>query len=212
MAEIVLTTYTGLKDAIAKWLNRTDLTDQIPAFIRLVEVQIARTLRRTTRRATVSIIGEAFTLPATMAEPRSIHLVSGSAHQDLPIYIVTPEMLAEVRASNGATAGRPRYASVIGRDLVFAPAPDRDYTAEIVYFEALVPLSSTNTSNVVLTEAPDAYLYGALKEAAPFLEHDERIAMWETKYNTAIEQLTAAREREEFNASLRPARLPRVFG
>jgi hypothetical protein len=78
----------------------------------------------------------------------------------------------------------------------------------MTYFDRLIPLSAANASNVVLAEAPDLYLFGALKEAAPFLEHDERTPLWESKYNTALAQLEAVREREEFGASLRPSRLP----
>ena len=92
------------------------------------------------------------------------------------------------------------------------PAPDQAYAAEVFYFQQLSPLSSTNTTNSVLTEAPDLYLFGALKEAEPFLEHDERIQVWETKYADALTQLLDVRDREEFNASLQPIRLPVVFG
>lgn len=211
MAVMDLTNYTGVKAAVAKFLNRTDLTDDIPGFITLVEAQISRVLRRTTIRATVGIFGASYALPASVKELRSLRLVTGSPSQDLPIVICTPEILAERRAGRSAV-GRPTHAAVVAGSLLFVPACDQAYSLEMSYFEALVPLSSTNPSNNVLVEAPDLYLFGALKEATPFLEHDERAPLWETKYGTALEQLEAVREREEFNASIRPMRLPRVFG
>jgi hypothetical protein len=207
MATMVLNTYAGLQAAVATFLARTDLTEQIPGFIQLVEAQITRVLRRTTVRASVTISGASYTLPANVAELRSLRLVTTSTGSDVPIKIVTPEQLTESRAAR-SVVGRPSLAAVVGSTLLLVPACDQAYTMEMTYFDRLIPLSAANASNVVLAEAPDLYLFGALKEAAPFLEHDERTPLWESKYNTALAQLEAVREREEFGASLRPSRLP----
>jgi hypothetical protein len=205
-----LSTYTGLKAEVASFLNRSDLTLNIPTFISLAEAEIQRVLRRTTKRSTVTVAEESFAIPATVAELRSLRFVTSSRSRDLPISIVTPEQLSDTRA-RGEPAGRPRAAAVVGTNLLFAPAPDAVYDMEIAYFEKLVPLSASVATNVVLAEAPDVYLYGALREASAFLEHDERIPVWSTKFTTALDQLAVARQREEHGASLRPARLPVVF-
>jgi hypothetical protein len=63
-----------------------------------------------------------------------------------------------------------------------------------------------------LDEAPDIYLYGALAEAAPYLEHDERLPVWKALFTDALASLDNVRSREETNASIRPGRLPVVFG
>jgi hypothetical protein len=65
--------------------------------------------------------------------------------------------------------------------------------------------------NDILTEAPDLYLYGALYESAPYLEHDERIPIWEDFFEKGVTELDIKRQREETNASYRPARLPVFF-
>lgn len=208
---MALTTYSELKDSVLAWLNRPDFANVVEDFITLAEKQIARQVRRATVRHTVIINSGSYTLPADCAELRSIHLVTSRTGADLPLQICTTDMLAEARARHSST-GRPKYGAIVGTQLLLIPAPDDVYTAEIVYFQKLAPLSATNASNAILVEAPDAYLFGALKEAAPYMEHDERVALWEQKYNTAIAQLTDVREREEFNASLRPVRLPRVIG
>lgn len=210
MAEVSFDDYVGLKTAVAVWLNRTDLTDVIPGFIKLAEAQISRRLRRTTMRATVTVSDAAYVLSAAVAELRSIRLVTADQRRDLPITICTPEILAQHRATWSAV-GRPRYAAVVGGSLLLVPAPDIAYSMEMSYFPKLIPLSGSNLTNIVLTEAPDLYLYGALKAAAPYLEHDERIPVWDAGFETALSELGIVREREEFNASLRPARLPRVF-
>ena len=42
---MALSTYSELQTEIASWLDRSDLTAQIPTFIKLAEARINRTLR-----------------------------------------------------------------------------------------------------------------------------------------------------------------------
>lgn len=206
-----LSNYAGLTEAIAKFLGRTDLTDDIPAFIQLAEAQIRRRLRRKTVRTTITIAQETTTLPTDCAELRTIHLVTSSRGQDGPITVGTYDMLAETRARY-QTAGRPIRAAMVDRKLVVAPEPDQPYTADITYFQQLTSLSGAVTVNDTLSESPDLYLFGALKEAEPFLEHDERVPLWQSKFESALAELDLVREREETNASIKEVRLPRRFG
>lgn len=207
-----LDNYTNLQDEIANWLARNDLSGDVPTFITLAEAEMKRRLRRTSTRTTLSISSEATTLPADVAELRTLYLESSSPTQDGPIPMVTPEMFAETRARGGAVVGRPVAAMVLGRTLYVAPAPDQTYTARIIYFTQLTPLSVSVASNAVLVEAPDAYLYGPLIHAEGFLEHDERMATWQSKFDSAIDQLNLVRESEEYHASIRNLRLPVVLG
>lgn len=209
---MALANYTDLKTSVAGWLNRSDLTDAIPDFITLAEKQIIRRLRRTKVKTTLTLATEAVNLPAACGELVSIRLESGSPSRDRPFDIVTKEMLDEYRAGVADVAGRPVMACIIGTQIILAPTPSESYTAEIVYYRKLTPLTAIATTNDELTEAPDLYLYGALMEAAPYLREDERVPVWERKFEKALAELETTREREEFSASLRPVRLPRVFG
>lgn len=207
-------TYDDLKQQMSDYLSRDDaaVLTKIPTFITLAEKQIKRRLRRSKSRQTVQFNGATFQIPATIAEISSVRLVTSQPSQDLPFDIVTPEVLSEVRARYGGVAGRPRYGSIVGREMLLAPIADQSYDAELIVYAALTPLSASAQTNSVLTEAPDVYLFGALMEAEPYLENDDRIATWETKYEKALKELLILREREEYSASLRPMRLPVVFG
>jgi hypothetical protein len=205
-------TYSGLIATAASWLNRDDLTAQYPDFIVLAESEMKRRLRRATVRADFTVDALAKTTPADLAELRSMYPRSGTPSEDKPIRICTPEMLAEIRARNSAALGRPAGVAVMAGQFVFAPAPDQNYTFEIFYYSKLVPLTAQAPSSTLFTEAPDLYLYGLLLQAAPYLENDERIPVWEKKFDAAIEQLNLVRENEEYAASIRDVRLPRVFG
>ena len=210
---MALDTYANLQTSVANWLNRSDLTAQIPDFIALAEAEMRRRLRRSTARDSMIIAALVNIMPCAASELRSIYLQTASKYLDKPLNIVTPETLAEMRAMQGGQVGRPRWASITstGKELLVAPAPDTSYTAEVIYFKALQALSATNTINDELTEAPDLYLYGTLLQAEPFIEHDERAAVWQNKFDNAIEQLNNVRDREEHNASLQPVRLPVIF-
>lgn len=208
-----LTTYTGLKAAIADYLNRDDLTDQIPGFIALAEAKIKRKVRRkTVRNDAFSISAEETSLPTDCAEVRYVLPLTGSPSRDVPLKLATPAMLADWRAMTSGVSSVPRVFAVLDSKLLVAPPPDQAYTHRLVYFQSLTALSGTNADNPVLLEAPDIYLYGALAEAAPFLQHDERISMWKDLFNEAIDDLNEKRQREETSALLHAARLPRVFG
>jgi hypothetical protein len=208
---MALDTYANLGAAVADWLNRTDLSVPILDFITLAEAKIRRQVRRKTVRATMTISSESTALPVDLAELRSAYPMTGSVALDQPLVQGTPEILATIRASANGVAGRPQAVAVIDDQLVVAPVPDQTYTLQITYYQTLAPLSMANPSNSILAEAPDIYLYGALAEAEPYLEHDERIATWKGLYNDAVTDLNNVREKEESTMSWKRARLPVVF-
>jgi hypothetical protein len=205
------TTYTALQAQIADWLNRDDLTPVIPDFIALVEAEMRRRLRRSSSRATITISSEETILPDDCAELKSIHLTTGIAALDRPLRVCTWAMLAQRRAATNGATGIPTDFVVQGQTLVVAPAPNEAFSALITYYRQLTPLTDTDTTNAILSEAPDAYLYGALMQAAPYLQHDIRIPVWQAKFKNALDQLNEWADREDFGSSLKPGRLPMSF-
>lgn len=211
-----IATFADLQTAGANWLGgRTDLTARIPEFISLAEAQIARDLRRFTKRATIALATDQNNLPSDCRELKSARLVTSSASQDTPLIVSTQEELAVRRAQTGDAPGRPLRIAIFNdgtnQYAMTQPTPDGVYNAEIFYYQKLVPLSDSAPVNQILLDAPDLYLFGLLKEAEPFLENDERSPMWESKYNAALTSLVAMRDREEWQASQRPVPLARVF-
>jgi hypothetical protein len=70
-----------------------------------------------------------------------------------------------------------------------APTPAQAYSYEVLYYERIQPLDSTNQSNWFTQYAPQALLYGSLLQAMPFLKDDERMAMWQSQYSQIMEVL-----------------------
>ena len=70
-----------------------------------------------------------------------------------------------------------------------APSPADDYEFEVLYYERLQPLDSSNQTNWFTTYAPQALLYGSLLQAMPYIKNDERMPMWQQNYDLIIQTL-----------------------
>lgn len=195
---MALSTYTELKTSIADWLNRDDLTAVIPDFVSLAESQIERRLpvQKLVKRATATIDTPFFAVPADYVYAKSLILTSASPTQQL-VFISQDEM--DAKKVILLTTGKPRYFTAVGGQFEVLPAPDGSYTGELTYVARLEKLSGAVASNWLLSQYPDAYLYGSLLQAAPYLRDDERIAVWGSLYEKAIEEIIVQDQRASFS-------------
>ena len=192
---MAITNYSELKSAIADWLDRTDLTDQIPDFITLAEARHKRDfkLRRMETRVTADTIAdtEYYTLPDNYVAMRNIQL---NTDPKTSLEYLTPEQMDRIYA--GSNKGKPKAYSIIGNDIQLRPLPDSVYEIEILYFKHFAALSDSAPTNEMLTNHPDAYLYGALVEAEPYLQNDKRLQTWSSLYDRAKQDIISSNERD----------------
>jgi hypothetical protein len=173
-------TYSGLKASVASTLARGDLTASIPDFIAMAEAQISRRLVKDgpvadmMGRSDATITSEFVTVPADFMGARAIYLAGDTN----PIEFVEPEKIIERKALYPNKSGAPSVFSVVGREFQFWPWTGGTYAAELTYWKRLPALSDTNTSNWLLRQYPDAYLYGACLQSAPYLKDDDRLTVW----------------------------------
>ena len=201
---MALGTFTELKDAVADWLDRSDLTARIPDFITLAEARLNRDLRirpMEVRSSMETTSGQRyFNLPGGYLQMRNMQM---NTNPITPLEYITPEMLDRLYGSD--TTGKPRAYSLIGDEIQLAPIPDSDYTIEMAFYEKFTPLgdgtSGTVTNNWLTLNAPDVLLYGSLLEAEPFIKNDERISLWLNAYNGAIRKLQDADGRDRHSGS-----------
>lgn len=180
-----ITNYSELKSSIADWLNRSDLTSVIPTFIKLGEADIARDLRHMSqeKRVTALLDEEYEVIPSDWLETINARLTD-----DTPLKLISQEDMASYKAAN-RTAGKPRYYSLTTNRIEFYPTPDGDSSMELTYFARIPSLTDATPTNWLLTNEPDVLLYASLKHAAPYLDDDERLGVWTTLYNQAIQRL-----------------------
>ncbi len=189
-----LSTYAELKASIADYLARSDLTNAIPDFITLCEAKHNRNLfcvqmekRSTASVDTASDEPEFITLPSDFQTMRRLRLSSIAGKPALEP--MSPVEADQLRFNRGNVSGQPTNYAIIGTEIELVPTPDTAYTLELVYRANLTPLSDATASNWLFALAPDAYLYGALMEAAPYLKDDARIPVWAAGLKAAVDDL-----------------------
>ena len=202
-----ITDYTSLQAAVTEYLARDQdatLIARIPTFIQLFEAKMNRSLyvrqmeqRSTTTVDTLATEPEFISLPTDFQSMRRIRLssVSGKPHLDFK----SGTQLDEYRSSIGNAVGQPAFFSILGSEIELAPTPASNYTIEMVYRQN-VPALATNSTNWLLTLAPDLYLYGALLESAPYIKEDARIQVWATGLSTALDALNNLGMTSTFNS------------
>jgi hypothetical protein len=184
---MALTTYGGLKTSIASFINRTDLTTEIPDFVVLAESLIRKKVeaRSMETTATGTLTGETLAHPADMLQPRVLS-VGG-----LPLKYVTPEQYDQFQI-NTVTGGK--YTTIGDDFYILGGASGDDYV--LIYDGAFTALASDADTNFVLTYAPEVYLWASLHYAAIYMK-DMNAAMG---YMAAFESAADLFNRQEKKA------------
>lgn len=173
---------SDLEARIASYLHRNDLSAQIPGFIELATVRLARDLR--------SMFNEVYLDPFTVnADPmplpqdfRNIRSLAVKADRG-------PATLRSVGSHGlnryGNNGGEPLVYTIRGRDLHIRPYQARDYILN--YYAAPAELTSGTSENDVLTNYPYLYLYASLVEAYVFIQDTEREQAMIVTYTSELE-------------------------
>ena len=195
---MAFTSYSDLKTTVANYLGRSDLTTQIPDFIRLAETRLARELRtrQMLKSATASMTGgdSKIALPTDFLEVRDLYI---QGNPRVPVSYLSPS--AFTRDARADESGKPVYYTVLASEFMFAPIADGTYTLEILYYAKPAVLSDSNSSNVFLANYFDALLYGSLAEAEPYLINDARVQMWISMYDRAVNNINESDEGSEYS-------------
>ena len=212
---MAITTYATLVTAVGNWLARDDLSDRIPEFIALAEAKFNRVLmhpgmekRSTTTADTGDSEPEFITLPSDFQTMRRVRLSSVTGKPTLE-YLSQIQM-ADYRYGRDNVTGQPLYFSIMGGEMELAPTPNSNYTIEMVYRAYISALSASNTTNWLLTLAPDAYLYGALLESVPYIGQDDRLPVWASALSTVLDQINTLGHRQSVDAGPSSVTLPGV--
>jgi hypothetical protein len=192
------TNYTDLQASVASYLGRSDLTTEIPDFIRFAELRLGRELRTRPmlNSATAPTIANdaKVALPTDFLEIRDL-FIQGNPRR--PLTYMSPSAFS--REARADIIGLPVFYTILASEFKFAPIPDAAYTLEILYYAKPTFLSSSNASNVFLANYPDALLYGSLIEAEPYLINDARSQLWATLYDRAIKNISDADQGGEYS-------------
>lgn len=202
-----ITNYSTLQSTIADYLNRADLTSQIPTFIQMAEADMNTRLRTREMivRAEATSSAEYVQLPADWLEAINLHIVDGKQ----PLRFVTLDEADRIIKEKIYT--QVAAFSLMNGAIELVPPPGDDVDIEMIYYAKIPTLSAQQTTNWLLTKAPDVYLYGSLLHAQPFLMDDQRMPVFATLYNSRIEALNEESMKSTHSGSPLIARARRVY-
>lgn len=190
---MALTNYTELKTSIANWLNRSDLTSEISGdFIALCEADFNAKLRirQMEQIDPITINAETVEVPEGFIAARSFYVLSGDTKYNLEY--ISPANLFKTKGAS--SSGLPRVYTLESdngtESFRFAPSPDISYTGYLQYYKEFPSLSSSVSTNYILSSHPSIYLYGSLYHASNFLGGIEpnQQQQWLGMYQAAMER------------------------
>jgi hypothetical protein len=176
-ATIDLSSYSGLVGSLAAYLNRQDLTAQIPAFIAQAEAKWNRKMRvrDMQKRVQATTSGEYIALPGDFLAVYALELADNTTRWGEPLPYFTEEAARSWRAAN-VNSGRTEAYSLYGSEIELIDPPTTDIGFRLKYYAKLPALGASQASNWLLVKSPDWYLAAARREAAIYLKNDEMLA------------------------------------
>lgn len=186
-----ITTYAELKAAVAKWVNKTNLTAQIPDFIRIAEAKLNRRLRVSSMETALvetAITSGAVARPAGMLSIKAIW--STGAEQ-----VTLQQSTLEYINRQPTNAGQARWFAWSEDDLVFYPTGG---SVAAIYYTSIPALSDAAETNWLLSASPDLYLWAAIEQAHVYLHNAEAEALFRARTDALIEELNGRNTANQF--------------
>ena len=188
-------TYDSLVENIQSYLERNDTStlDKIPLFIMLAEQVIASQIKflgnLTVNTSAMTAGANVIDKPARWHKTVSMNITV--AGERFPVFIRRYEYLREYWPDPAQTEVPKFYCDYDYTHWMVAPTPAAAYNFEVLYYERVQPLDSSNQTNWFTIYAPQALLYGSLLQAMPFLKNDDRVPMWQAQYKLIMDILMA---------------------
>ena len=195
-----IATYSELNTAVANWLDRDDLTDRIPEFIALCEARFNRLLRIRAmeyKQTATTVSGQRnLALPTGFIQMRNLQM---NENPIVPMQYVTPEIYDRLYGST--LTGTPQMYTIIADEIQLGPIPGSVLTIEMLFYKKFDALTAAATTNWMIINAPDVYLYGCLLEAEPFIMNDPRVQLWAAGFKQAITDMQEQDNRDRHSGS-----------
>lgn len=197
---MALSTYSDLQSAVASWLNRTDLTDKIPDFITLAESRLNRDLKLRVMEEEIALTlaqnTRSVALPTGFVEPIGLWTIYGQERRELLF-------LSPLQWDVETAAGDTFYWTIIGPNIEFLRPANAAQSLTFRFMKSFA-LSDAAPTNWLLTNHPDAYLFAALTEAAPYLKDTAALGIWDARASRAINDINAKEAKSRSLSMLMP--------
>lgn len=186
-----LTTYAEIQEGIQRALQRDDLAGHIPDFILMAESRLASVLirnggcREMETSATITISSGSGSLPTDYLAWRRVY---ANTTPIITLENVDPEWALLKYPSTDADT--QKYFYIIGSTIFTKPVSSANLI--MAYYQKIPALAANISGNWITSRAPQLYIYAACLEAAPFIDDDDRAAMWGSMLDRGVSELTTA--------------------
>lgn len=195
---MALTNLGELKASVADWLNREDLTTQIPDFVKLAENRINADHRS---RVVANEVHQAF----TVASENQINPVAQHSPFEVTAVVVDGKVIQNVtwdeyhreqdspKSANGVytfSKGNLYYSGFV-EESGTAPDPGgADVVVEYHGFElSEFNFTSDASTTALFTEHPEIFLYASLLEASVYLRDMEGVQIYQVRYDELMDKI-----------------------
>lgn len=194
-----ITTYTELQTAVANWLSRDDLTALIPDFITLTEAKFNRTFRTRNMEAITSLTPASgiCALPSDFLQFRRVY-IDGSDPYELE-YLTPENFYLKYPQLTTWSISPSRYFTIQGSNLYLSDTTTTN-SVKVLYYQS-IPALASNSTNWLLTNHPDIYLYGTLAEAANKTKNMTDSQQYNTLVLAQVAQLDTSDKHSKFSGS-----------
>jgi hypothetical protein len=186
--------YSEIKDLALSYSDREDneVINNLDNFLRMVESRINRKLKTMDMsvRASIETTGDSYYgLPSDFGRLRDIEYRQDN--KVCTLKYMSPEQLNNHQnLSVVSQVGAQIYYTLINKQIQVSTPPDEDAgTIEIVYYQKIVALDATNTTNWMSSDNPDVYLCGLMVEISSFVKNAEAKLLWDDRFVEAIAEI-----------------------
>lgn len=186
---MALTNYSELQTHVLARASRADLSAEFADFVRLAEQVIyfgiehdsiePLRVKEMEAETTVSITTGTGSLPADFLTARALSLQNAEQYLD---YLSPYQFRAQKGLFTGSS--KPGYFTIESGALDVLPAWTG--TLDLAYIQRPAALTTGAPINTIMTDYPDVYVYGAMRELAKWIRDDEALAFATVDLRTAI--------------------------
>jgi hypothetical protein len=189
---------TTLRTSIGNWLHRADYLNFVDDLITVAEKWIFRNARiiQMEKAMSISVINGVAALPFDYIALKYAYIDAS------PIYKLDRKGADWIFQNypDRSTTGTPRTIATDVENFVFGPPVSDGSVLKGTYWAR--PESVFTSTNDIISNHPDLYLFAALAEAAPYIRDDARVEMWTAKRNAILADINGETQRERFSGNV----------
>lgn len=189
----LITSFATLQTAVTDYLARSDLSTFTENFIQNAESKLYKRLRIRAMEKTYNsaISSGVLSVPSDYVQMK--HAYVNTSPITWLERLSAEQIYSKYPVRSGAEI--PKYYAREASSFIFGPYPG-DYSVNSIYYSRFTALSSANSTNWFIDEAPDLLLYGSLLEAEPFIKNDNRLTVWKSFYDDSFMAVRDEERRE----------------